>query len=159
MERTIVYKGETITVNTDGTIIWNGKIRNHYLNADGYPCVTINTSKGWRQIGIARLIAAAFIPNPLRLPEVNHKDYDRQNYSVDNLEWISHADNVRYSNCNKPDIHGANNPNFGNTKLSEFYKTHPEIAKQKQSRRGERNGRYKHGKYMNSEGVTTIREE
>lgn len=38
---------------------------------------------------------------------------------------------------------GQDNPNFGNRKLSEFYKAHPEVAKEKQSRKNEKNGRAK----------------
>ena len=148
MEQTIVYKGETITVHDDGTIIWNVKIRQHHKNADGYPVVSVKTEKGWRQISVARLIALAFIPNPENLPEVNHLNYNRKDYSISNLEWISHADNVRYSVCNKPDLTGTNNPNYGNKKLSEFYKAHPEIAKEKQGRPGKRNGRYIDGRSM-----------
>lgn len=148
MERTIIYKGQTVTVNTDGTIIWNGKVRNHSFNHDGYPVVSINIDKGWRQISVARLIATAFIPNPKNLPEVNHINYNRADFSLSNLEWVTHADNVRHSVCNKPDMHGENNPNYGNRKLSEFYKAHPEIAKEKQSRPGKQNGRYIDGRTM-----------
>ena len=44
-----------------------------------------------------RLIAETLIPNPQNLTEVNHKDEDKLNNSVDNLEWISHKDNLEYS--------------------------------------------------------------
>lgn len=148
MNKTIIHKGTEITVHDDGTIIWNNSVRNHYLNNDGYPCVAIKTEKGWRQIGVARLIALAFIPNPNNLPEVDHINYDRTDYSISNLAWISHRDNVRRSVINKPDISGANNPNYGNRKLSQFYKEHPEIAKEKQGRPGSKNGRYIDGRYM-----------
>ena len=86
-------------------------------------------------------MAVAFIPNPNNLPEVNHKDYDRTNSNVDNLEWISHADNVRYSKCNMPDYHGKNNPNYGNKKLSKIYANDRRLAKEKQGRPGLANGR------------------
>lgn len=148
MNKTILYKGVYITVYKDGTIIWNNKIRNHFLNADGYPCVSINTESGWRTIGVARLIALAFIPNPNNLPEVDHINYNRKDYSIENLQWVSHADNVRRSVVNKPNVSGENNPNYGNKKLSNFYKEHPDIAKQKQSRPGKQNGRYIDGRYM-----------
>lgn len=147
MEKTIVYKGAEITVNDNGTIIWNGKIRTIHYDACSYPVVSIKTDNGWRNIGVARLIAMAFIPNPDNLPEVNHKNYDRSDFRIGNLEWITHADNVRYSVCNAPDKHGKNNPNYGNHKLSEYYKAHPEYAKEKQGRPGKRNGRYIHGRY------------
>ena len=49
------------------------------------------------QISWHRFIAEIFIPNLNNLPEVNHLDEDKSNCCVDNLEWSSHLDNVRYS--------------------------------------------------------------
>ena len=148
MEKEILYKGTKITVCDNGTIVWNGKIRKHCLNHDGYPVVSICTEDGWRNIGIHRLIAIAFIPNPNNLPEIDHINFNRQDFSIDNLRWISHAENVKRSRINYPDRHGENNSNYGNRKLSQYYKEHPDIAKIKQGRPGARNGRYKTGKYM-----------
>lgn len=45
---------------------------------------------------IHRIIAELFIPNPLNLPEVNHKDSNPSNNNVENLEWITHKDNLEY---------------------------------------------------------------
>lgn len=42
-----------------------------------------------------RLVAQTHIPNPHNLPEVNHIDHDKANNCVENLEWISHADNLK----------------------------------------------------------------
>lgn len=42
---------------------------------------------------IHRLVAQAYIPNPLGLPEVNHKDSDRTNNQVSNLEWVTSSGN------------------------------------------------------------------
>ena len=47
---------------------------------------------------IHRLVAEHFIPNPDNLPQVNHKDKNPSNNSVDNLEWCNNSYNVRYSN-------------------------------------------------------------
>jgi len=148
MKKTIIYMEEKIIVDTNGTIIWNDKIRNHHFNHDGYPVVSIKTNKGWRSIGVSRLIAIAFIPNPDNLPEVDHINYDRTDYSLSNLQWTTHADNVKRSVVNLPDRHGVNNSNYGNKKLSQFYKEHPDIAKIKQGRPGKQNGRYIDGRYM-----------
>ena len=49
---------------------------------------------------IHRLVAQAFIPNHENLPYVNHKDEDKKNNNVSNLEWISHKDNCNYGTRN-----------------------------------------------------------
>ena len=46
---------------------------------------------------VHRLVAEAFIPNPNNLETVNHKDEDKTNNAVCNLEWMSRGDNVAYS--------------------------------------------------------------
>lgn len=138
----IDYFGTIIKVNRLGEVIWNGEIRNLYLNADNYLVCSIKLPNiGWRSVRVHRLVALAFIPNPNNLPEVNHKDYNRQNPNVDNLEWISRKDNVNYSKCNMPDYNGKNNPNYGNRKLSEIYANDKELSKHKQGRPALQNGR------------------
>jgi len=44
-----------------------------------------------------RLVAEHFIPNPDELPQVNHKDGNRYNNTVDNLEWCSSSHNVKHA--------------------------------------------------------------
>lgn len=148
------FRGVNLTVFENGEIYLNGKKRNHFFNADGYPCISLNIpGVGWRAIGVHRLIAFAFIPNPDCLPEVNHKDFNRKNFEVSNLEWVTHADNIRYSQCNR-DISGEKNPNFGNHVLHEKYAANPTLVKEKQGRPGLQNGRcrkvsaFKHGHFV-----------
>lgn len=50
---------------------------------------------------VHRLVAEAFIPNPGNLPQVNHKDQNRQNNCVDNLEWCDSSYNINYGDRNE----------------------------------------------------------
>lgn len=58
-----------------------------------YPHVTLH-KKGIKKTAlIHRLVAEAFIPNPDNKLEVNHKDGNSKNFSIDNLEWVTKSEN------------------------------------------------------------------
>ena len=63
----------------------------------GYDYVSLRNDKEVKRIRVHRVVASAFIPNPYNLPTVNHKDLNKQNNNVSNLEWMSYADNNRHS--------------------------------------------------------------
>lgn len=75
LNREFIIDGRTFTKTDDGR---------------GYDRVSL----GDKQYRIHRLVAEAFIPNPLNLPEVNHKDGNKKNNCVENLEWITHQENI-----------------------------------------------------------------
>lgn len=63
-----------------------------------YAHITLNKPDGTQQrVRIHRLVAEAFIPNPDNLPQVNHKDGNKANNNVENLEWCSIRDNLLHS--------------------------------------------------------------
>ena len=66
-------------------------------NGKGYLRVKLWKDGKVEKCRINRLVAQAFLPNPDNLPEVNHKDEDKTNNRVDNLEWCSRQYNVEYS--------------------------------------------------------------
>ena len=65
------------------------------IHTKGYFLVWL-CNKQNKLYSIHRLVAEAFIPNPYNLPQVNHKDEDKTNNHVDNLEWCSLLYNIRY---------------------------------------------------------------
>jgi len=65
-----------------------------------YSYVTLWSHKNKKKFRIWRLVALSFLPNPLYLPEVNHKDFDRSNNKLDNLERVSRQQNISRSREN-----------------------------------------------------------
>lgn len=63
----------------------------------GYARIRIyNGRNKFKTYQIHRLVAEAFIPNPNNYPIINHKDFNRANNCVDNLEWCTYSYNRLY---------------------------------------------------------------
>lgn len=67
------------------------KDRNGYMN------VKLSKDGVIRKFKVHRLVALAFIANPDNLPEVNHKDGNKANNCIDNLEWTTRSQNMRHA--------------------------------------------------------------
>jgi hypothetical protein len=59
-----------------------------------YAKVTLYFNGKYRYTNLHRILAELFIPNPNNLPQVNHKDGDRSNNTISNLEWVSARRNI-----------------------------------------------------------------
>ena len=59
----------------------------------GYFRVDVYSGGSKKTRKVHRLVAEAFIPNPLHLPHVNHIDGDKSNNRIDNLEWVTAREN------------------------------------------------------------------
>lgn len=68
-----------------------------YDSSGGYARVMLSKDKVFKRFLVHRLVAEAFIPNPLNKPEVNHIDGNKLNNCVDNLEWVTCKENKRHA--------------------------------------------------------------
>ena len=105
------------------------KLSNGYLGINLY-----DDNKRSCYLLIHRLVAQAFLPNPNGYRIINHKDENRSNNSVNNLEWCSYKYNLNYGNRNSKLSNSlTNNPFFSipvlqYSKTREFLKEFPSIA-------------------------------
>lgn len=63
---------------------------------NGYCSVGLTLNGITKHYLVHRLVGCAFIPNPDNLPQINHKDENKTNNVVDNLEWCTQTYNLHY---------------------------------------------------------------
>lgn len=66
-------------------------------NVFGYKRVNLRLPGKSNNMGVHRLVALAFIPNPESKPYINHIDGDKANNHVSNLEWCTPAENMKHA--------------------------------------------------------------
>lgn len=73
------------------------RIMKQNKNKKGYLSVGLCKDRFQIPCRVNRLVAEAFIPNPENKPEVNHKDGVKDNNRVENLEWVTHQENIDHA--------------------------------------------------------------
>lgn len=92
--RSVLFKGYIIF--EDGSIysLRTGKQMKTRYDRDGYLRLGLTENGHQTTYHVHRILALCFLPNPKRLPQVNHKDGNKNNNSLSNLEWCSCRDNL-----------------------------------------------------------------
>ena len=105
---------DSVYVSNKGDVLWFSNFRhayytysylsadeiNKYIDGSGYPIVAIRgTDLAGNKLRytkkLHRLVACTWLDNPHNLRDVDHVDCNKLNNSVDNLEWVSHAENCK----------------------------------------------------------------
>jgi len=123
------------------------KVMKLSITSKGYARVNLRYahSRKFKAFLVHRLVAGNFIPNPNHYKELNHKDCNRLNNNVSNLEWCDRSYNVKYSySKGKASNKGEKNPNaklnskdvmiikamlksrkYSQTYIAKLFKVHP----------------------------------
>lgn len=94
----------TVSVNDNGRVYDKdiaGKQMKQTMHDKGYKIVSLTKDGKTKLCFVHRIVAEAFIPNPDGLPMVNHKDEDKANNFLENLEWCTALYNNTYGNAQK----------------------------------------------------------
>ena len=105
----------------------HGRILKPEYSNKGYACVILRKNGNNHKFRVHRLVAELFIPNPNDLPEVNHKDENKANNEVSNLEWCTHKENMNSYVGNHPDGIGYEKAIYC-FDLDEYFKSASEAA-------------------------------
>lgn len=87
----ITKEGRVISMKRDCRVLKT------QIDKKGYCRLTTTHNRKHETFKVHRLVAKTFIPNPKNLATVNHKDGNKNNNHVDNLEWMSNTDNMRHA--------------------------------------------------------------
>lgn len=106
-------------ISNTGKIRRKKSIKEHSVtDKKGYLTTDLYSNGVRKSVRVHRVVAEEFIPNPDNKPEVNHKDGNKHNNNVDNLEWVTKKENCEHawkhglarSSCS---MLGRKNPNAG----------------------------------------------
>ena len=97
--------GDFYLISNTGEIkgVKTGKIRKKNINHEGYyfVCVSLGSRQDKPLIKVHRAVAETFIDNKYNHTVINHKDGNKLNNNIDNLEWCTQKDNIIHAYKNK----------------------------------------------------------
>lgn len=99
-----------------GIQVYPEKVLRPVDNGSGYKYIMVSINKNLVRDSIHRLVASAFLQRPPGADTVNHKDGDKANNTVENLEWLTQKENNQHSFRSGfykgYDRTGSKNPNY-----------------------------------------------
>ena len=101
----VIYQGadysKVLEVSNMGKIrnIKTGTIYKMFLSQTGYwsICISLGSRKNKKCFKVHKALAESFIPNPNNYPIINHKDGNKLNNYIDNLEWCTYSQNSKHA--------------------------------------------------------------
>lgn len=87
------------TLHKDGKVFskYTSRFLKPTTDTTGYPIVILVNKSGKFKKSVHRLLAECYLPNPSGKPQVNHKDGDKTNHSLENLEWVTAKENSKHA--------------------------------------------------------------
>lgn len=96
-----IFLREHTIIRKNGTkMSYERKEKHRQVKEFGYEVVSVSKNNIIRHYMVHRMVAETFIPNPENKPFVNHKDGNKLNNSVENLEWCTKEENQQHAEKN-----------------------------------------------------------
>lgn len=114
--------------------VYTGRIKKQRSTKTGYMLVDLCNNSHVSTKYVHRLVAEAFIPNLESFPQINHKDENKKNNCVDNLEWCTASYNLSYKGRAKKvglhhREHSPNNKRIKCVETSEIFRSVSEASR------------------------------
>jgi hypothetical protein len=91
------YRDTPYYVTSDGKCYRNSQEVKGYINSKGYVKVEVwKDNKRQYTVGLHRMVAECYIENPDQKPQINHRDGNKKNNNVVNLEWVTQEENIQH---------------------------------------------------------------
>lgn len=110
---TVLAKGRIARVNNGGFVKLEHRILKQFNHSRGYKVVSFQIGGDKYKKYVHRLVCETFLDNPKGKPQVNHKDGDKTNNKLSNLEWATNSENR---------AHAVNNGLIHRSKLKRKFK-------------------------------------